>query len=91
MTFYRKVLNKTAFTNGPQVVGRYHQGGFEDKMSRKEASLILGIRETAEEKKILDAHKKLMILNHPDAGGSTFVATKVNEAKELLIGGSSSS
>lgn len=46
-------------------------------------------RETADEKKVQDAHKKLMILNHPDAGGSTFLATKVNEAKELLIGGSS--
>ncbi len=73
------------------VVGRYHQGGFEDKMSRREASYILGVRETADEKKILDAHKKLMILNHPDAGGSTFLATKVNEAKELLIGGGSTS
>jgi hypothetical protein len=31
-------------------------------MSRREASLILGVRETADEKKILDAHKKLMIL-----------------------------
>ena len=71
------------------VIGKYHHGGFEDKMTRREAALILGVRETAEEKKVLDAHKKLMILNHPDAGGSTFVATKVNEAKELLIGGSS--
>ena len=85
------MLNKTAFTSGPQVIGRYHQGGFEDKMTRREASLILGVRETAEEKKILDAHKKLMILNHPDAGGSTFVATKVNEAKELMMGGANSS
>ena len=85
------MLNKTAFTSGPQVIGRYHQGGFEDKMTRREASLILGVRETAEEKKILDAHKKLMILNHPDAGGSTFLATKVNEAKELMMGGANSS
>ena len=58
-------------------------------MSRREAALILGIRETAEEKKILDAHRKLMILNHPDAGGSTFLATKINEAKENLLGGAS--
>ena len=71
------------------TVGKYHMGAFEDKMSRREASLILGIRETADEKKILDAHKRLMVLNHPDAGGSTFLATKVNEAKELLIGASS--
>ena len=89
ISFYRGVLNKTAFQSGPMTIGRYHSGGFEDKMTRREAALILGIRETAEEKKILEAHKKLMVLNHPDAGGSTYVATKVNEAKELLVGGSS--
>ena len=57
--FYRAVLNKEAFSNGPQVIGRYHKGGFDDKMSRREAALILGIRETAEEKRILDAHGSL--------------------------------
>ncbi len=87
LKFYRAVLNKEAFNHGPQIIGRFHKGAFDDKMSRREAALILGIRETAEEKKILDAHRKLMILNHPDAGGSTFLATKINEAKENLLGG----
>ena len=48
-------------------------------------------RETADEKKIVDTHRKIMILNHPDNGGSTYVATKVNEAKELLMSGKAAS
>lgn len=62
-------------------------GGFEDDMTRKEAFQILGIREGASKDDIRNAHRKLMRLNHPDNGGSTFLATKVNEAKDFLISG----
>ena len=57
-------------------------------MTRREAGLILGVRETSEPDKIMKAHRKLMFLNHPDNSGSTYLATQVNAAKELLLEGS---
>ena len=59
-------------------------GGFESEMTRKEAFQILGLREGASKDAIRTAHRRLMRLNHPDNGGSTYVATKVNEAKDML-------
>jgi DnaJ-domain-containing protein 1 len=72
---------------GVGVGASYYQGGFEDTMNKREAALILGVRESSSAKKIKDAHRRLLVLNHPDTGGSTFVAGKINEAKELLLKG----
>eukprot|EP00658_Telonema_sp_P-2_P010916 TRINITY_DN14155_c0_g1_i5.p1 TRINITY_DN14155_c0_g1~~TRINITY_DN14155_c0_g1_i5.p1 ORF type:complete len:139 (-),score=37.31 TRINITY_DN14155_c0_g1_i5:409-825(-) len=62
-------------------------GGFADPMTRREAFHILGLREGSNRNKVREQHKKLMILNHPDAGGSPFIASKVNEAKDYILSG----
>ena len=69
------------------VGAKYYEGGFEETMTRREAALILGVRESSTAKRIKEAHRKLLILNHPDTGGSTYIAGKINEAKELLLKG----
>lgn len=43
--------------------------------------------ESANKERIQKAHRKLLMLNHPDTGGSPLIATKINEAKETLLGG----
>jgi len=70
---------------------KFYEGGFQPTMNRREAALILGIREGAAADKVKEAHKKVMVANHPDAGGSDYLASKVNEAKEVLLGNSKSS
>jgi hypothetical protein len=64
---------------------RFYDGPFEESMTKREAALILGVRESASLKRVKAAHRKLTILNHPDTGGSTYISTKLNEAKEILV------
>ncbi|KAL3631629.1 hypothetical protein CASFOL_024613 [Castilleja foliolosa] len=65
---------------------KFYEGGFQPKMTRREAALILGVRESTKPDQIKEAHRRVMVANHPDAGGSHYLASKINEAKDLLLG-----
>ncbi|TEB20867.1 hypothetical protein C9890_0012 [Perkinsus sp. BL_2016] len=57
-------------------------------MGKAEAVRILNIapQQALDPEKIREVHRRLLLANHPDRGGSTFISTKINEAKETLMG-----
>ena len=65
-------------------------------MTKREAALILGVRSmwmrviryrtNSDQKRIQKAYRTILLKNHPDKGGSPYLAAKVNQAKDILLG-----
>lgn len=77
--------------HGPEWRGAGASGGPEQPrgkagMAREEALAMLGLSAGASEADIRDAHRRLMLKLHPDHGGSDYLAARLNEARDVLLG-----
>jgi len=55
-------------------------------MTRDEAYQVLGLKPGATEDDVRAAHHRLMRAAHPDAGGSDWLASRINQARDMLLG-----
>lgn len=55
-------------------------------MTPDEARAVLGVGRDASDADVRAAHRRLMKISHPDHGGTDYLATKINQAKDVLLG-----
>lgn len=75
----------TPHSGAPPPGGDAPFGRRPNSMSRAEALQVLELSEGASRQDILNAYRRIMKTVHPDHGGSSYLAAKVNEAKNVLL------
>jgi curved DNA-binding protein CbpA len=55
-------------------------------VDRAEAYQILGLQPGASREDIQSAYRRLIQRVHPDHGGSSYLATRLNQARDVLLG-----
>ncbi len=71
--------NQQAHSSAPPPRG-------QQTMSPDEAMEVLGLKTGYDKDDVIQAHRRMMQKNHPDRGGSDYLAAQINRAKETLLG-----
>ena len=83
---WRETADPDIHTRTSQSQAGENGGRRGGAISEQEAYEILGLQSGASEDDIRQAHRSLMKKFHPDQGGTTWLATRLNEARDILLG-----
>lgn len=72
------------FGSSPGDAGPSGSSGRSQRMTRQEALQVFGLDEQATREDVQREYRRLMRKIHPDLGGSSYLAAKLNEAKDVL-------
>jgi hypothetical protein len=72
-------------TQHDAAAGQGNSATLGGKMTEEEAYQVLGLQPGASVAEVGRAHRSLMKKLHPDQGGSTYLAARVNQAKDVLL------
>lgn len=79
------LLARQIKATGAEATGAASPPASKGPMSRAEALEILGLEEGAGADAIEEAYKALIMKNHPDQGGTDWLAARLNEARDTLL------
>jgi hypothetical protein len=86
--FFTSAKRFTGKRRAPDAAaGAGEDGRGRDGMTREEAYRVLGLSPGATREQIVAEYRRLMKRVHPDQGGTTYLASRLNQAKDRLLEG----
>ena len=82
---YQQRGQQQAQNNNQHQQGSQTANG-KNSMSVEQAREVLGLKPDCTKEDIIQAHRRMMQKVHPDRGGSNFLASQINTAKDVLLG-----
>jgi len=88
LPFVSRLLNKNNSANQQQTGHNQQSPPQRGKqtMSQDDAMDVLGLKTGYSKDDVKQAHRRMMLKNHPDRGGSDYLAAQINTAKDVLLG-----